>query len=58
MIKLRLIPLLGCFISLGYFKKAEELLDTVPALIDQRKLGATKFLPIEVFIQKKRQPRV
>lgn len=46
----------GCYIHMGNNKKAQELLDACPALTEKRKLGATKHLPTEVFILKKRKP--
>lgn len=42
----------GCYASLGQHKKAQELLDAIPALIEKRKVAAAKYLPTEVFIQK------
>ncbi|KAF9651455.1 hypothetical protein BDM02DRAFT_3110516 [Thelephora ganbajun] len=43
----------GCYTHIGNHKKAQELLDACPALMEKRKLGATKYLPTEVFILKK-----
>ena len=51
----------GCYTHLGNHKKAQELLDACPALMEKRKLGATKYLPTETFILRKRMlplPRV
>ena len=45
----------GCYIHLGNHKKAQELLDACPALMEKRKLGATKYLPTEIFILRKRK---
>ncbi|PCH37913.1 hypothetical protein WOLCODRAFT_135919 [Wolfiporia cocos MD-104 SS10] len=42
----------GCYISLGNYKKAAELFDAIPALLDKKKIGG-KDLPTEVFIKKK-----
>ncbi|KAH9901427.1 outer membrane protein Iml2/Tetratricopeptide repeat protein 39 [Cubamyces lactineus] len=42
----------GCYISLGNYEKAQELLDRIPDLIDKKKIGG-KDLPTEVFIKKK-----
>ncbi|KAJ6492103.1 hypothetical protein C8R45DRAFT_990405 [Mycena sanguinolenta] len=42
----------GCYISLGNRDKAQELLDTVPDLLQRRKVGG-KDLPTEVLIRKK-----
>lgn len=41
---------------MGDLKKAKELLDAVPALLDKRKLGG-RDLPTEVYIKKKRKSR-
>lgn len=38
---------------MGNCKKAQELLDACPALAEKRKLGATKYLPTEIFILRK-----
>ena len=38
---------------MGNLEKAQELLDACPALMEKRKLGATKYLPTEIFILKK-----
>lgn len=43
----------GCYTHMGNYKKAQELLDACPALTEKRKLGATKYLPTEVFILRK-----
>jgi hypothetical protein len=43
---------LGCYIALGNFDRAQELLDGVPAAIDKKKIGG-KDLPTEVFLKKK-----
>ena len=43
----------GCYTHLGNNKKAQELLDACPALMERRKLGATKYLPTEIFILRK-----
>jgi len=43
----------GCHISLGQYQKAQELFDAIPALLEKRKLRAVKYLPTEVFIQRK-----
>jgi len=45
----------GCYTHLGNHKKAQELLDACPALIEKRKVGATKYLPTETFILRKRK---
>ncbi|KAG6911431.1 hypothetical protein DXG01_016528 [Tephrocybe rancida] len=42
----------GCYISLGDTKKAQALLDTIPDLIDKKKIIG-KDLPTEVLIKKK-----
>jgi thioredoxin-like negative regulator of GroEL len=42
----------GCYISLGNYEKAQELLDQVPALLEKKKLSG-KDLPTEVFIKKR-----
>ncbi|TEB21864.1 mitochondrial outer membrane protein IML2 [Coprinellus micaceus] len=42
----------GCHFSLGDKEKAQQLLDTIPSLIDAKKMGG-KDLPTEVFIKKK-----
>jgi hypothetical protein len=42
----------GCHISLRNTKKARELLDAIPGLLDKRKVGG-KELPFEVVIKKK-----
>ncbi|TFK33083.1 outer membrane protein Iml2/Tetratricopeptide repeat protein 39 [Crucibulum laeve] len=42
----------GCHISLGNMDKAQKLFDTIPDLIDKKKVGG-KDLPTEVFIKKK-----
>lgn len=41
---------------MGDSKKAKELLDAVPALLDKRKLGG-RDLPTEVYIKKKCKSR-
>lgn len=46
--------MLGCYVSLGDRVKAKELFDTVPSLLDKRKIGG-KDLPTEVWIRKKRK---
>jgi len=38
---------------MGNHKKAQELLDACPALMERRKLGATKYLPTQVLILRK-----
>ena len=38
---------------MGNHKKAQKLLDACPALTEKRKLGATKYLPTEIFILRK-----
>jgi hypothetical protein len=43
----------GCYIALGNYEKAQELLDAVPAAMEKKKIGG-KDLPTEVFIKKKR----
>lgn len=40
---------------MGNRKMAQKLLDACPALMEKRKLGATKYLPTEIFILKKRE---
>ncbi|KAI0929242.1 hypothetical protein AcV5_006552 [Taiwanofungus camphoratus] len=42
----------GCYVSLRNHKRAQELLDAIPALLEKKKLGG-KDLPTEVFIKKK-----
>ena len=42
----------GCHISLKNYKKAQELLDQIPDLLEKKKIGG-KDLPTEVFIKKK-----
>lgn len=42
----------GCYISLGDTPKAQELFDTIPSLLDKRKING-KDLPTEVLIRKK-----
>ncbi|CDO73644.1 hypothetical protein BN946_scf185014.g114 [Trametes cinnabarina] len=42
----------GCYVSLGNFEKAQQLMDRIPDLIDKKKIGG-KDLPTEVFIKKK-----
>lgn len=42
----------GCFISIGNYKKAQELLDQVPSLMEKRRLAGRE-LPTEVLIKKK-----
>jgi hypothetical protein len=44
----------GCYISLGNFTRAQELLDAAPAAMDKKKMSG-KDLPTEVFIKKKRE---
>jgi len=39
---------------MGNRKKAQELLDACPGLMETRKIGATKYLPTEIFILRKR----
>lgn len=46
----------GCYVSLRNHKRAQELLDAIPALLEKKKLGG-KDLPTEVFIKKKRESR-
>lgn len=49
----RLITLsVGCYFSLGDSQKAQQLLDTIPSLLERKKVGG-KDLPTEVFIKKK-----
>ena len=48
---LTMLPI-GCYISLGDTKKAQQLLDTIPSLLERKKVGG-KDLPTEVFIKKK-----
>jgi hypothetical protein len=43
----------GCYIALGNYEKAQELLDAVPAAMEKKKISG-KDLPTEVFIKKKR----
>ena len=43
----------GCYTHLGNHKKAQELLDACPALMEKKKLGAANYLPTEVFILRK-----
>jgi hypothetical protein len=43
---------IGCHFSLKDYAKAQELLDTIPSLLDKRKFNG-KELPTEIFIQKK-----
>jgi len=43
----------GCYTHLGNHKKAQELLDACPALMEKKKLGAASYLPTEVFILRK-----
>jgi hypothetical protein len=38
---------------MGNLEKAQELLDACPALMEKRKLGATRYLPTELFILRK-----
>ncbi|KAF9792188.1 hypothetical protein BJ322DRAFT_19589 [Thelephora terrestris] len=45
----------GCYTEMGNHKKAQKLLDACPALTEKRKLGATKYLPTEIFILRKLQ---
>ncbi|TFK66270.1 hypothetical protein BDN72DRAFT_844550 [Pluteus cervinus] len=42
----------GCYISVGNYKKAQELLDAIPGLIEKRKLNG-KDIPTEVLIKKR-----
>jgi hypothetical protein len=44
--------LLGCYINLGNYEKAKELLDAVPDAMEKKKISG-KDLPTEVFIKKK-----
>jgi hypothetical protein len=44
----------GCYISLGNYTRAQELLDAAPAAMDKKKMSG-KDLPTEVFIKKKRE---
>jgi hypothetical protein len=45
---------LGCYLSLKDFKKAQELLDAIPDLIEKRPRKISgKDLPTEVLIKKK-----
>lgn len=46
----------GCYTQMGNHKKAQELLDACPALMEKRKLGAAKYLPTEIFILRKCRP--
>lgn len=43
---------IGCYVSLGNYEKAQELLDEVPTLLEKKKVGG-KDLPTEVLIKKK-----
>ena len=43
----------GCYTHLGNHKKAQELLDACPALMEKKKLGAANYLPTEVLILRK-----
>ena len=43
---------IGCYFSLGDMQKAQQLLDTIPSLLERKKVGG-KDLPTEVFIKKK-----
>lgn len=43
---------IGCYFSLGDTQKAQQLLDTIPSLLERKKVGG-KDLPTEVFIKKK-----
>jgi hypothetical protein len=42
----------GCYFSLNDQKKTQELLDTIPSLLEKKKING-KDLPTEVFIKKK-----
>jgi tetratricopeptide (TPR) repeat protein len=42
----------GCYFSLANFDKAQELFNSIPALLEGKKIGG-KDLPTEVFIRKK-----
>jgi len=46
--------IIGCYIALQNYTKAKELFDTIPNLIDRRKING-KELPTEVLIKKKRE---
>ena len=46
----------GCYTHLGNHKKAQELLDACPALMEKKKLGAANYLPTEIFILRKCKP--
>jgi hypothetical protein len=48
-----LIRSTGCYISMGDTTKAQELFDTIPSLLDKRKING-KDLPTEILIRKKR----
>jgi len=48
--------IIGCYIALQNYTKAKELFDTIPNLIDRRKING-KELPTEVLIKKKREAR-
>jgi hypothetical protein len=45
----------GCYFSLNDYKKTQELLDTIPSLLEKKKLNG-KDLPTEVYIKKKCEP--
>jgi len=47
----------GCYFSLNDYKKTQELLDTIPSLLEKKKLNG-KDLPTEVYIKKKCEPTV
>lgn len=47
----------GCYFSLKSYTKTQELLDTIPSLLEKKKLNG-KDLPTEVFIKKKRDSSV
>jgi hypothetical protein len=49
--------IIGCYISLQNYTKAKELFDTIPNLIDRRKING-KELPTEVLIKKKREASI
>ena len=42
----------GCYFSLKDYKKTQELFDTIPSLLEKKKING-KDLPTEVFIKKK-----
>jgi hypothetical protein len=51
---LLLIDLLGCYISIKDYATAQLLFDSVPSLLEKRKING-KDLPTEVLIKKKCQ---